>query len=64
MHFVNQQIDHRRCFLCAEPITGPICDRCGHLHDVRCGAYALNEVFNIPTCHLLPPLPVVLAAFF
>jgi hypothetical protein len=35
MHFINQQLDRRRCFLCAEPITGPTCTRCGHLHDVR-----------------------------
>jgi hypothetical protein len=35
MHFINQQIDRRRCYLCAEPITGPTCARCGHLHDVR-----------------------------
>lgn len=34
MHFTNQQLDHRRCFLCAEPVAGPICARCD-LHDVR-----------------------------
>ncbi len=27
-------LDHRRCLICAEPVTGITCSRCGHLHRI------------------------------
>ncbi len=28
-------LHRRRCFLCAEPVTGISCSRCGHLHSIH-----------------------------
>ncbi len=31
---ISKALDRRRCTLCAEPVTGITCTRCGHLHNL------------------------------
>jgi hypothetical protein len=48
MQYTNQ-IDHCRCILCAEPITGPICLRCGYHHDGRTETTIPENEFVAPS---------------